>query len=99
MQKKKGLSRRAANVLDTITVSGPLNASDPRLLRAAGSERALYDTLMVLRDRFLIRWDPRGLNVRPTTAGRQLIGQAYYRSMLSDRPPISASSASRVRPA
>jgi len=75
------LSHRSQRVLEALRDNGV--AEDARadwLQRAAGSsERDVYDALVTLKGRLLVRWNENGRQIRITEAGRRLLAAAYYR--------------------
>lgn len=83
----KSLSLRAVRVLDVIVRHGPLPRPNvPELAAVTGTGPALYDSLLVLRGRFLVRWDEGGTNLRATGRGHELLRTAHYRQLLADPP-------------
>jgi hypothetical protein len=84
MARNKALSTRATRVLHAIATHGPMvKALDRHLVAIAGSGRGLYDALVLLNTRMLIRWDKGGTNLRVTKSGRELLASSHYRRMLA----------------
>jgi hypothetical protein len=82
-QRRHALSETAVRVLRAIIENQPEDGSGIHgaacLVSAAGSERRLYDALLLLDSRWLIRWERGGQNIRPRAAAYSLLRQAFYR--------------------
>ncbi len=80
-KQRVALSARSQRVLTKLRDEGPYDrAITPELASVAGGTvRSLYDALVTLRGRYLVRWDQGGANLRITQRGRDLLNAPYYR--------------------